>query len=218
MFTSEIGVSETESLTINNFFLDSGDCKIFARRLIPKNVEIHATFIIVHGFGEHSGLFLNVADHFIKKGYEVLMVDLKGFGYSGSGRENTTIQSMEESVVSVIEEANIGKPLILFGHSMGGLIITSISIDYPYLNISAIIVEAPFLGMPVGRELPWHKKLIIKYFGNNFQTFVLNSMINITAIAKNSHHIRRMVDDCLVYPFLNLPLIQSMIFSIQKVH
>ena len=43
-------------------------------------------------------------------------------------------------------------------------------------------------------------------------------MINVTAIAKNSHHIRRMVDDSLVYPFLNLPLVQSMMISIAKAH
>lgn len=125
---------------------------------------------------------------------------------------------MEECVVAAIEKADTEKPLVLFGHSMGGLVITSILIDYPFLNISAVMVEAPFLGMPVGREIPWHKKFIIRHFGSNLKTFVLNSMINITAIAKNAHHIRRMVDDTLVYPFLNLPLAQSMMISISKAH
>lgn len=151
MISSEIGVSETETLTVNNFYLTVADTKIYARRIIPKNVVPHTTILIVHGFGEHSGLFINVAEHFLKKEFEVLMVDLKGFGLSGVGRENTTIQDMEKCVVAVIEEANIAKPLILFGHSMGGLVVTSILIDYPFLNIAAVIAEAPFLGMPVGR-------------------------------------------------------------------
>lgn len=68
--------------------------------------------------------------------------------------------------------------------------------------------------MPIGRELPWHKKLIVKLLGNGLHTFVLNSMINITSVSKNSQHIRKLINDTLVLPYLNLPLVKSMIVSI----
>jgi alpha-beta hydrolase superfamily lysophospholipase len=35
----------------------------------------------VHGFGEHSARFLDFAEYFVLNGYEVLMIDLRGFGY-----------------------------------------------------------------------------------------------------------------------------------------
>lgn len=91
MITSEIGVTETEALVVNNFFLTVAQTKIFVRRIIPKNVDTKATIVIVHGFGEHSGLFLDVAQHFIDNKFEVLMLDMKGFGYSGCGRTSTSI-------------------------------------------------------------------------------------------------------------------------------
>lgn len=123
------------------------------------------------------------------------MLDNKGFGLSGAGRVYTTVQELERCVVKVMGEADILKPIILFGHSLGGLIVTSILIDYPEIKISAVIVEAPFLGMPEGRALPWHKRLIVKYLGNSLHPFMLNSMLNLTSVTKNNHHIKRLVDD-----------------------
>lgn len=50
---------------------------------------------MIHGFGEHSGRFLHVfyiyyiyqlADFYAKGGFEVHLLDLRGFGYSGGAR------------------------------------------------------------------------------------------------------------------------------------
>lgn len=40
-----------------------------------------ATLCIVHGFGEHSGRFLDIAETFVKQSFVVHLIDLRGFGY-----------------------------------------------------------------------------------------------------------------------------------------
>jgi len=49
---------------------------------------------IIHGFGEHSGRFLHLADYFAKNNLVVHLIDLRGFGYSGGPRGTSTIEEL----------------------------------------------------------------------------------------------------------------------------
>lgn len=53
--------------------------------------NIKASICIVHGFGEYSGRFLDIGEHFAKAGFVVHLIDLRGFGYSGGARGCSTI-------------------------------------------------------------------------------------------------------------------------------
>lgn len=53
---------------------------------ITPSFQPKASLGIIHGFGEHSGRFIHMADHYASKGFEVSMIDLRGFGYSGAAR------------------------------------------------------------------------------------------------------------------------------------
>lgn len=46
----------------------------------PTQTKKIGTVCIVHGFGEHSGRFLDVAEAFVKKSFVVHLIDLRGFG------------------------------------------------------------------------------------------------------------------------------------------
>jgi acylglycerol lipase len=59
--------------------------------------------VIVHGFGEHSGRFYPIADYFAKKNYEVLLVDLRGFGYSGAPRGCATVEKLQNDVLTLLK-------------------------------------------------------------------------------------------------------------------
>ena len=48
--------------------------------------EIRGVLAIVHGFGEHSGRYLNVVNHLVPKGFAVYGFDLRGHGRSAGQR------------------------------------------------------------------------------------------------------------------------------------
>lgn len=92
-----------------------------------------AVVAIVHGYGEHSCRYVHVAEELTRNGYAVSTFDLRGHGQS-QGDPRTFIRSFEEHLddledfLSRVRERHPGRPLFLFGHSMGGTISTLFAI------------------------------------------------------------------------------------------
>lgn len=85
-----------------------------------------AVLLIVHGAGEHSSRYKNLATFFTKNGYAVAALDHPGHGKS-QGRYGH-IERFDDFVKDVdifqqqVSREFPGLPLVLLGHSMGGLI------------------------------------------------------------------------------------------------
>lgn len=83
-----------------------------------------AEMVLVHGLAEHSGRYERPAGLFAEAGIRVTAPDLVGFGATGGKRgdvEDWTVYL--DQVQALVEEASSsGRPVVLFGHSMGGLI------------------------------------------------------------------------------------------------
>lgn len=88
--------------------------------------EIKAVVCLVHGMGEHCGRYAHVAEIFGRSGYALIGFDLRGHGLSGGQRGHLrSFDDHLDDVTSLFDEAlrrYPGKPLFLYGHSMGGLI------------------------------------------------------------------------------------------------
>jgi alpha-beta hydrolase superfamily lysophospholipase len=61
-----------------------------------------ASLCIVHGWGEHSSLYLDLAFYFAQQGFVVHMLDLRGFGYSGGSRFQATVQDMHKVTPKIL--------------------------------------------------------------------------------------------------------------------
>ncbi len=116
---------------------------------------------IVHGLGEHGGRYTNVASYFCALGYEVFAYDHQGHGQSEGAKG--TIQSWE-SFVSEINtfraaiEGALDTPheLILWGHSMGALVLLDYlsSRDEAETLAAAVVTSPPLkLGNPPSKIL-----------------------------------------------------------------
>lgn len=97
--------------------------------------------------------------------YEVLLVDLRGFGYSGGARGCAETEQLQRDIITLIKKANIEIPLYIYAHSLGGLLTISMLIDYPYLNVSGIIITSPFLGFPEDKGFGKIKTWALKQLG-----------------------------------------------------
>ncbi len=110
--------------------------------------EPRAALVIVHGYGEHSGRYRNVVAHLVPLGYAVYSFDLRGHGRSPGRRGH--VDSWDEflqdvkAFIALVEDREPGRPLFLYGHSMGGLIALEYGLNYP-AGLRGVIASGPAL-------------------------------------------------------------------------
>ncbi len=119
--------------------------------------DAKAAMLMVHGLGEHSGRYEHVGAHFAERGYDVVMLDNRGFGASGGPRAYVDSFSQfhddVEDQLAVIRE--LGLPTVLLGHSLGGLISAG------YCTSGRPLPDALVLsGPPLGYEVEGSQKIL----------------------------------------------------------
>ncbi len=85
--------------------------------------------LLVHGLGEHSGRYEQLGSFLAHEGFRVLSYDQRGHGRSGGtpGWVESFDHFLDDlSIVHARAAARAaGTPVVLLGHSMGGLIVTA---------------------------------------------------------------------------------------------
>lgn len=83
------------------------------------------TLLFVHGWCIDQSYWSNQFDQFCSD-YQVVSLDLPGFGMSGKNREGWTIEEYAKDIESVINQLKLTN-VVLVGHSMGGDIILEVA-------------------------------------------------------------------------------------------
>lgn len=113
------------------------------------------TVVLVHGLGEHIGRYAHVAAHLNVGGWHVLGYDQRGHGASGGARGSVPRwDSLLTDLGQVVEaaRAELPRPLVLLGHSMGGLVAGRFVAEglkkRPFawwLKVDALVMSSPAL-------------------------------------------------------------------------
>ena len=109
------------------------------------------TVLMVHGLGEHIGRYAHVAAQLNALGWRVVGYDQRGHGRSQGrrgalGADDALLNDLA-SVVDSVRAAHLG-PLVLLGHSMGGLVAARFCAEGLAMASSATTAPAP-----------WHRKV-----------------------------------------------------------
>lgn len=110
--------------------------------------ESKAVVIMVHGLKDHSDRYAQTAEKLTKNAFSVYAFDLRGHGQS-EGRRVWT-DSFDDYVQDLeifydrVRQYEPGKPIFIFGHSMGGAIATTFALK-KYRPIAGLILSAPAL-------------------------------------------------------------------------
>ncbi|ANE45029.1 phospholipase [Paenibacillus swuensis] len=106
------------------------------------------TVVMVHGVGEHHGRYHWLKDQWNREGYRVVNGDLPGHGTSPGIRGHVQRFSDYTDAVKgwIIDSRKDEKPVILLGHSMGGLIAIQTMSEHADLPVQALILSSPGLG------------------------------------------------------------------------
>jgi alpha-beta hydrolase superfamily lysophospholipase len=117
--------------------------------------------LLIHGIAEHAGRHAHVASEFARAGFETHAFDLRGFGASGGPRAYVRRWSeyhddLEDQLTAI--RATAGElPVVLYGHSMGGLIALGyVLADPPRPAPDLLVLSAPAIGAIVAR---WKRDL-----------------------------------------------------------
>jgi alpha-beta hydrolase superfamily lysophospholipase len=107
--------------------------------------------ILVHGLGEHAGRYGEVAAHLQQWGFAVRAYDQQGHGQSeGLRGDMLRPGSLQADLCRVIDDtrqrpALMDTPLILLGHSMGGLVVAR-TLAEALRPVDAAVLSSPALG------------------------------------------------------------------------
>src|SRR5678816_2095362 len=113
-----------------------------------------AHLLLIHGIAEHAGRHAHVATRFAQAGIETHAFDLRGFGAS-SGRRAYLDRWSEyhddvEDQLGAIRAVSGRLPVVLYGHSMGGLIAVGyVLADVPRPALDLLVLSAPAIGANV---------------------------------------------------------------------
>jgi len=105
--------------------------------------------LVAHGYGEHVGRYAELASVLLTHGAAVYGPDHQGHG--GSAGERVLIEDFEDVVTDLHTVADLarathpGVPLVLIGHSMGGLIASRFAQRHGD-ELAALVLSGPVLG------------------------------------------------------------------------
>src|SRR5438874_4597025 len=96
--------------------------------------------ILIHGWSS-SWYALSPLLPYLSQRHRCLAVDLPGYGDSPPGHTPATIDGYAEMIAGLIKQVS-EKPVVLIGHSMGGMIGLTLTLKYPKL-IERLILLCP---------------------------------------------------------------------------
>ncbi|MFO7574495.1 MAG: alpha/beta hydrolase [Bacteroidales bacterium] len=89
--------------------------------------QCRGLIVLLHGLGEHFGRYKQWISRFGDLGYAVTGADLPGHGRSGGKRGHVAsyvhTEEIIDKLIAKIRDRFSGKPVILYGHSLGGGIV-----------------------------------------------------------------------------------------------
>lgn len=120
---------------------------------VPEGTDYKGKIVYVHGFCEHSDIYLEFFDKLSQAGYEVFFFDQRGAGetskgkYMGKTDEFHTFDDLNHMIESQLKiRKDPTEKLFLMGHSMGGGISLNYGISGKHReDIRGIVVSGPLV-------------------------------------------------------------------------
>ncbi len=177
-------------------FTGIGGLQLYCQRHVVDDAK--ATMVVVHGLGEHSGRYGNIINFFTSKGYNVFLYDLRGHGKSDGQRGHVYnfdhyVEDTKIFVENAAQRSNL--PIVLLGHSMGGLIVLRFGEKYQDL-IKLLAASGP--GLKIAVEVPKWKEAVGKFVSNILPTLSMTNEIDPSLISHDPEVVKAYENDPLV--------------------
>lgn len=185
-------------------------------RAWPAAADARGTVLIVHGLGEHAGRYAHVAAHLVDGGHHVVAYDHRGHGDSDGprGRLHHPDDLLRDlaRVIDAVRAAHPG-PLVLLGHSMGGLIAARFVAEAfaaPRAEwsrpVDALVLSSPALDIGLGGA----QKALLAVLGRVAPNFAIGNGLEPEWVSRDPAVVAAYIDDPLVHDRVSAKLVRFM--------
>jgi len=134
---------------LSSFIAVDGDNLAIQDWPLEEGQPLRGVVLLVHGLGEHAGRYDHVARRLNQWGFAVRGHDQYGHGESGGPRGGLpTANRLLDDLADIMESTRVrmtrGTPLILFGHSLGGLVAARF-VAQSMGQVDALVLSSPAL-------------------------------------------------------------------------
>jgi alpha-beta hydrolase superfamily lysophospholipase len=134
---------------LSTFTATDGDNVIIQDWPIEPTIKLRGVVIVVHGLGEHAGRYDHVARQLNAWGFAVRGYDQCGHGESNGARGSLpTDTRLLDDLADIVDSTRVrmpkGLPLILLGHSMGGLVVGRF-VSLALRRVDGLVMSSPAL-------------------------------------------------------------------------
>lgn len=135
--------------TLSTFVAVDGDNIAIQDWPLEPRKRLRGVVILVHGLGEHAGRYSHVATKLNSWGFAVRGYDQYGHGESAGVRgslpsDDRLLTDLADIVDSTRARMNPMTPLILLGHSMGGLVVARF-VAQAKRSVQGLVLSSPVL-------------------------------------------------------------------------
>ncbi len=186
-----------------------------------RSEEVKSVILILHGLGEHSGRFTEVAENLVNNGYGVIAFDHFGHGKtSGKRGHNPGYEYVLDSIGQFIQKTKElfeNKDIFLYGHSMGGNAVLNYMLSRDS-QVKGVIATSAFLKLAF--QPPGWKLFFGKLIQKIAPSVTLDNEVNSSSISRDPEEVKRYENDSLVHnrvsPNFSLSFIERGAWAIEN--
>jgi alpha-beta hydrolase superfamily lysophospholipase len=175
-----------------------GNLNLFYQGYLPTESPI-AVLLIIHGLAEHIGRYMNIVDYFVPRGYAIYGFDQRGHGQSEGMRGYVERFSYyiddTKAFFDIVRGEHPSKSFFILGHSVGGLIATTYSLNYPN-ELDGLILSGATI--KPGESLSPVKIMLARLFSKVIPKVGID-VIDASAISQDQAVVKEYINDPLVY-------------------
>ncbi len=186
--------------------------------------EVKAVLVLAHGFGAHSGRYLeHVVPMLLKTGLAVVLYDTIGHGRSGGKRGHCPSYDALLSILGTV----IGKaahyfprqPLFLYGHSMGANVVLNYVLRKD-ARLQGVVATSPYLRLAF--KPPSWKMAVGKMLLRLMPSVTLPSGLDPKGISRIAEEVEKYKSDPLIFdavsPMFSFPIMEAGEWAIANAH
>ncbi|MBN3583237.1 lysophospholipase [Algoriphagus aestuarii] len=172
---------------------------LYLQAWMPENSM--AALLLVHGLGEHSGRYGELATRLNSIGISVFTFDGRGHGKTAEGNLDAYIESYLHYLADIdvllgkVKNYCPGLPVFLYGHSMGGGMAAAYVLKYQP-EVAGVVLSSPAI-----KEAEGTSKILIALSSFISKYFPKLKALKLDAnkISRNPKEVEKYLNDPLVY-------------------
>lgn len=201
--------------------ITTADGTLLRLREWPIAGAARGTVLMVHGLSEHSGRYAPVAARINAWGWHAVGYDQRGHGVSSGARGAVAAEdSLLSDLAQVIDavQAALPAPLLLFGHSMGGLVaarlVAARAGEAAWARpVDALVLSSPALDLGLSAV----QKVLLGVLGPLAPNLAVSNGLKHEWISRDPAIVAAYVADPLVHGRVTARLVQFMLDSVEFV-